>query len=992
MIASRRPPQAAGSRHARRGLFGVAVLVTFVALAASASRAPAADAFYRVPLQNLKLTAGTWPGPGQPNTGPDPRGGHLREPWARVANGGEAYVELPQLRWDAWRWHGTGREGSALVVRAAAGADVTGVLVVPNTDASGMVPLSFAVPRAAATDDARTAFYRVKYAHYERLLGTGRPGAAWFRHEARAAEAALGPFEAGRVLADALPAGRPAGSLDDTYTLFTGGRALSENLQLDRVLPAGRRAGELTVPLASVRGVATKEMDWGPLVKDKRPATDPLAARIPIDQHAVFFPSFAAMRDLVDDADAQGVPVLQALEPRAEDARTKERYQRQLCLSMTGLGRLVGPRLIGGVAVTGSDAYLRVGSDVAVLFEAKDPAVLHATLKAQLEMARQANPSAEPVAGRAGSLDYVGLRSPDRGVCSYVARLGDSDVLVVTNSPAQLERLAAVRDGAVGSVAAAPEYTFFRDRYARGGGGGGGEGGESAFVVLTDATIRRWCSARWRILDSRRTVAAAVLAELQAKHADRLAAGRRVEPAPVTSDRYLPGMGDLRLTPAGVASSTYGSLAFMTPIVELEAGTVTPGEAESYGRWRDGYERNWSGAFDPVALQLSIAGGRTTADLTVLPLILGTEYRPYIEVTQGVALAPNGGDRHDALLHYAMAVNRESAPFKSLAGFVKQFAPQARIDPFAWVGSSVAVYVDDDPLWREAAAAADPDRFLNENHHRLPVAAYVASDSPLKLAAFMAAVRGFLDGTAPGTAAWDTLEHNGRSYVRVSGKGAAEIDKLRIYYATTPEALVVTPNEDVLRRALDRQAARAAARAGAANGAANGANGGAAGAGVAMAGAPGANAPPATRPAAAGDRAATRAEPWLGDSVAVEVDARALAAVRGIFGRAYQDRMRELAWANLPALNEWKRLHPDHDPVEVHARLWQVRLVDPAGGQYVWDERYQTMASTTYGHPGATKDGPPLPSQLDRVVRAAMGVTFEHQGLRARAVLERDRR
>ena len=44
-------------------------------------------------------------------------------------------------------------------------------------------------------------------------------------------------------------------------------------------------------------------------------------------------------------------------------------------------------------------------------------------------------------------------------------------------------------------------------------------------------------------------------------------------------------------------------------------------------------------------------------------------------------------------------------------------------------------------------------------------------------------------------------------------------------------------------------------------------------------------------------------------------------------------------WGNLPILNEWKRLFPDRDPVEVHQQVWQVELVCPGGGKYVWNEK-----------------------------------------------------
>jgi hypothetical protein len=278
----------------------------------------------------------------------------------------------------------------------------------------------------------------------------------------------------------------------------------------------------------------------------------------------------------------------------------------------------------------------------------------------------------------------------------------------------------------------------------------------------------------------------------------------------------------------------------------------------------------------------------------------------------------------------------------------------------------VAIFVDDDALWAEAAKSKDPQKFLDDNWHRLPIAAYVASDSPIKLAAFMTAVHAFVDQSAPNVTRWETKDYRGMVYVVVSsqGSGSKELDKFKLYYSTTPEALVLTLNESVIQHALDRQIARREAKEKGDKG----------------------EAAPATRPA--GGPATMPAVARLGESATLQVDGRAFATIGALIYGGFDERLQQLAWANLPALNEWKRRYPDQDPVKVHERLWQTRLLDPAGGAYVWNERFQTMESTTFGHPGAPKAGPKLPPQLTDVARAAMGVTFEDQGLRARATLE----
>ena len=56
----------------------------------------------------------------------------------------------------------------------------------------------------------------------------------------------------------------------------------------------------------------------------------------------------------------------------------------------------------------------------------------------------------------------------------------------------------------------------------------------------------------------------------------------------------------------------------------------------------------------------------------------------------------------------------------------------------------------------------------------------------------------------------------------------------------------------------------------------------------------------------------------------------------------------------------------------------------------MWNETWQTMESSAFGHPGAPKPGPTLPRALARTLRGEFGLEFELDGLRARAVLERD--
>jgi len=415
-------------------------------------------------------------------------------------------------------------------------------------------------------------------------------------------------------------------------------------------------------------------------------------------------------------------------------------------------------------------------------------------------------------------------------------------------------------------------------------------------------------------------------------------------------------IGQLTISPGGVRSSVYGTPTFMTPIAELGITDVGPDEAASYNRWRDFYQRNWSWAFDPIAIAFSLQESSVSADLTVMPLIVGSRYRTWIEAAQGVLIEPGAGDRHDAIAHGILAINAEAMALKNAAGMAQMFSPGVAIDPLGWLGKSVAIYADADPFWAEMLSAdGEEPQFFEQNLARIPIAIHAEVGSALKLTAFVAAARGALEQAAPGMTSWTTLTHNGQAYVRVglSEKAKAEsqggdFDNGAVFYAATPRALILSPNEDVLKRSIDRLVSRIA-------------------------------------PAAA----ATATEPWLGSSMCMQVSRQGLELLGGPGGGLMRDAAQRSAWSNIPILNEWKRRYPDKDPIQVHAARWGIYLACPGGGTYVWNERFRTMESTAYGHPGDPKVGPEGMGPLDLVRSGNFGLTFEEHGLRAKAVVER---
>ena len=900
----------------------------------------AVDAYYHVAVAALKLTEGALPVADAGNNARTWQMLQVVQPYATLDGGGEAYVSGNTQPWD----RENGAAGQTISVRATEGKEITGRLFLPKLDYSGMVQARFKISPADAGPEAQKDFLAEKQRFYQQLQDRNIAGAAWFRHQVAVTAKARGtnvnsPDNFNRRF------NRPSTSeLEDTFELFSGGRALSENLQLDRALPAINNNATNSEVVTNLAGIAVQAMNWKPLLKGTNTALDPLAAFIPADQHALFFPSFAAMTTMIDEADANGTPVLQTFEARSEDAGSRSRYQKQICLGLNELSRLLGPQVVESAAFTGSDPFLRAGTDLAVLFESKTPQLIQANVIAQQAAALTANPGAKKVSGEIEGVSFVGVVSPDRAVSSYMATV--SNVVFVTNSRKQLENLLRTAAGKTAALSSQDEYVYFRQKYVR------GEKDETAFLVLSDATIRRWCGPQWRITDSRRTRAAAVLADLQAAHLDELAGGK-VADTVLHADYFVPDLGELKLTAAGVASSTYGTLGFMTPISEIAPATVTHDEAAAYGRWRDNYERNWRQYFDPIALRFSISKNKLAAELTVMPLITGSRYNEFLGITTGAQIAAAAGDPHtNALARLAVAINTQSKTIQDAGNFVGNMAPGLKANFLAWLGQSITLYADDDDFWNDLNAATNADLFMQHSYSRLPVALHCEVKSSLGVVAFLASLHAFVDQSAPQMTTWQNLEYNGRPYVKVaSNKLSAQSepgDDWSVYYAVTPDSLTLTLSEALLKRALDRQAARADTNV------------------VVQVG-----------------------KPWLGSNLCLQVEQKLLGILLKASHDDYQTHLQTLAWNNLPILNEWKRLYSGKDPVKWHEEIWGVKLICPGGGAYVWNEKWQTMESTVFGHPGEPKAGA-FTSPLAALLDANLGVTFENQGLNAKAVLNRN--
>ena len=127
---------------------------------------------------------------------------------------------------------------------------------------------------------------------------------------------------------------------------------------------------------------------------------------------------------------------------------------------------------------------------------------------------------------------------------------------------------------------------------------------------------------------------------------------------------------------------------------------------------------------------------------------MASEYNQFAEISLGAKFDPEAGDPHKALVHFILALNHKSPLFRMGEGFA---ANMGQTISLGWIGPSLSVYADDDPFWEDLAKVKEEkiDDFMSKNIGRVPVAVRIDSTNPLKLAAFLASARTFIEQTGP---------------------------------------------------------------------------------------------------------------------------------------------------------------------------------------------------------------------------------------------------
>lgn len=830
---------------------------------------------------------------------------------------------------------GEENQGSHIIGRKSAGQAIEGfVYVLQSKDQPERMPvlakLPFSVAPNPAVPSSSAIFHRARGLHYQRLWSEGMAGSALFRHYTTESMKSAGlqarntgpNWRRGRINNN---------SVEGTIRLTSGGRAISENLQLDRELNADAEQAGQREQLSDIEGVTIPEINWKPLLRDEPTELDALAHLIPEDQYAVFLPNFASALKLIDQGQSLAKPMVQWFEPASRRTDVADFYQHQLGLPINFVTRQLGGQLIDEIALTGSDPYFRTGTDLAVLLKSNSATTLHASLKTQIVTSAIQDDLTQSTIRIAGRTVFANVTT-DRRISSYLVRVDDT--VIVSNSLAQVERILSTADEETASMGVLDEYKFFRQRYQK------NNRDETALVIVTDAAIRKWCGPKWRISASRRTLARAVLADQTAVHLESLLDGDSPQSA-IEPDASVYDAGRMTLTSRAVVSDTFGTMQFQTPILEMDLRTATKSEVDRYGVWRNRYQRRWRGTFDPIAIQVSMDDQSLAADLSVLPLILGSDYRTFQDMVGENRLPAETLAPTDAMFSFESALDFDARQWSFARSII---AGNIEFDPFSWIDDGMVLYAMPNKAWDKRLANRDPwDLSGDDVLMDLPIAIHLPSKNNFKMTAFVVAVRAMIDQFAPNMIQWTNTKVDGTTYVSGQPRGSTPLgnaDELPgIHYVTTPQGWTISFNQDVIRSAIKSKA----------------------------------------KP-----REKDPSTPKSGPQLRFKATGQALKKSAQANPNNGVRRMCELAWNNIPILNELRHRYPDRDPIAVYSQVFDQQLIDPAGGQYVWNESLQTYESTLYGHHLAPKAGPAISPEIGAEDTVRTELTFQDNGLRAK--------
>jgi hypothetical protein len=487
----------------------------------------------------------------------------------------------------------------------------------------------------------------------------------------------------------------------DLYAMTTGALAIQESLQLEemtgrREIPLGR-----DVEISMLKGPTIKSHPFDEMLRGRTPRVFPVADLIPYDNYYCHFSSISKEIAASDLFKQWGGSLLRAMTVTARDSDVPSRYMNQLCIDLSALTRLFGDFVIGEVAITGGDPFMKEGTDVALIIQVKSRGVFDGMTNGYANGVLRANTDARASESKYEGISIRSILTPDRRISSHSAYLGEYKVN--SNSMDTLKLIIDTFAKRRKSMAANLDLQYMRTIFP------GTVEAEDGFIYLSDSFIRKLLNARWKIEAQRRIVCQNHL-RMMANAATMYRIEMRKKPSieALVGDKYLssklkqcPDGGTYSLDESGRAFCTvHNCLQYCTPISSISFDKVAEFEAADYKQFVARYSRYWSRFFDPIGIRLRL-GDSIEVETCILPLIENSIYNQLREIIGGEPVHLNSQVlTENTIVSITSKLGTESDRVNNIPRWIEKQISFAPPEISKWIGESLSVaFYDSDVLF-----------------------------------------------------------------------------------------------------------------------------------------------------------------------------------------------------------------------------------------------------------------------------------------------------
>jgi hypothetical protein len=595
----------------------------------------------------------------------------------------------------------------------------------------------------------------------------------------------------------------------------TGRSSVQEALEQHRSLYLDLASAPRKIPIEKLTAPRLTRHPWATMLAQlkQKPTEEPLAKAAPADFYFVRVRDFASFLDLSSVADSWGTPALDVLDGHVQDRALRERYQTELALEQGELARTFGPSVVEELALVGSDPYLVEGSDLTLIFKVKSGLLFDAALLKSMTTFAAAHPGGDTQKLSHEGVEISVTRSADGQIRRHRATVDGLEL--VSNSPGAIRRVISAIHGKAPRLADEPDFSYMLARDA--------DQDAPILAFAGDRFVESVIGPEQKIKEAERALA---LAELSRPGYAALLYGFLTGHSPASATDLVhenllsaadlkPGAVAAGWQPGMIARSNRGSTIDALPLIDAPPiATVTTTERDGYESFARSYESDWSEYVDPFAVRVARTvtpnGGLTlSAELRVLPL-LRREYREYTASVGNAHVQPGAITDGFRML---LGVGKDAELRRLLTDASHEFSAHAVT--FDWIGDYAFVGLADRNELAQAARyqrdispeKPDSDDRSKDTELRAaaltPAYAGIALRSTAGAAIALAVLKRVGDEVAPNTLVWaEARKHRGISLMSVHATDPDTAD-IKLYYALTPHALLLSLDPAVLEALID---------------------------------------------------------------------------------------------------------------------------------------------------------------------------------------------